>query len=70
MTEATSLAHRAMAERKKYEADAMQYQGEIADVRLELKITDERVSLLGSDRSVIFIVVVLVTKISGRIDPS
>jgi len=42
--EATSLAHRAVAERKKYEADAMQYQGQIADVRQELKIVDERVN--------------------------
>ena len=33
-----------MAERKKFEADAMQYQSEIADVRQEVKIAEERVS--------------------------
>ncbi|CAF2747637.1 unnamed protein product [Rotaria sp. Silwood2] len=43
LTEATSLANRAIAERKKFEADAMQYQGEILDVRQEIKIVDERV---------------------------
>jgi chromosome segregation ATPase len=47
--EATSLAHRAVAERKKYEADAMQYQGEILDVRQELKIVDERARKLAAD---------------------
>lgn len=46
LTEATSLANRAIAERKKYEADAMQYQGEVLDVRQELKIVEERVSQL------------------------
>ena len=44
LTEATSLANRAIAERRKYEADAMQYQGEVLDVRQELKIVEERVS--------------------------
>ena len=48
LTEATSLAHRAVAERKKYEADAMQYHSEVADVRQELKSVDERVTLLRS----------------------
>lgn len=39
----TSLANRAIAERKKFEADAMQYQSEVVDVRQEVKIVDERV---------------------------
>ena len=44
LTETTSLAHRAVAERKKFEADAMQYHSEVADARQELKSVDERVS--------------------------
>ena len=51
LTEATSLAHRAVAERKKYEADAIQYHSEVADVRQELKSVDERVTSLASRRS-------------------
>lgn len=43
LTEVTSMANRAVAERRKFEADAMQYQSEVADVRQELKIVDERV---------------------------
>ena len=43
LTEATSLTNRAIAERKKYEADAMQYQALVVDIRQELKIVDERV---------------------------
>lgn len=43
LTEATSLANRAIAERRKYEADAVQYQSEVLDVRQELKIVEERV---------------------------
>ncbi|CAF3576738.1 unnamed protein product [Rotaria sp. Silwood1] len=49
LTEATSLANRAIAERRKYEADAMQYQGEILDVRQELKIVDERARKLAAE---------------------
>ncbi|CAF5114064.1 unnamed protein product [Rotaria magnacalcarata] len=45
LAEVTSFANRAIAERKKFEADAIQYQGEIIDIRQELKIIDERVSL-------------------------
>ena len=43
MNEAVSVANRALAEKKKFEADAMQFQGEIMDIRQELKIVDERV---------------------------
>ena len=43
MNEAVSVANRAIAEKKKFEADAMQFQGEIIDIRQELKIVDERV---------------------------
>lgn len=48
LNEATSLANRAIAERKKYEADAMQFQAHIVEIRQELKITDERVGKLSS----------------------
>jgi len=49
LTEASSLANRAIAERKKYEADAMQYQGEIVGYRQELKIVDERARKLAAE---------------------
>ncbi|CAF1258268.1 unnamed protein product [Rotaria magnacalcarata] len=49
LTEANSLTSRAYAERKKFEADAMQYQGEIHDVRQELKIVDERARKLAAE---------------------
>jgi hypothetical protein len=44
LSEAISFANRAVAERKKFEADAIQYQGEVVDIRQELKIVDERVN--------------------------
>ena len=44
LSDALTAANRAIGERKKYEADAIQYQSEVADVRQELKIVDERVS--------------------------
>lgn len=47
----TSLANRAVAERKKFEADAMQYQSEVVDVRQEVKIVDERVKKQNTTKS-------------------
>ena len=44
VTETTTLFNRAIAERKKFEADALQYQGEVIEIRQELKIIDERVN--------------------------
>jgi len=49
LTEVTSLANRAIAERKKFEADAMQYQSEVVDVRQEVKIVDERARKLAAE---------------------
>ncbi|CAF4742364.1 unnamed protein product [Rotaria sp. Silwood1] len=49
LIEATSLANRAIAERKKFEADAIQLHGEILDIRQELKIVDERARKLGAE---------------------
>ena len=43
VAEVSSFLNRAIAERKKFEADASQYQCEIGDLRQELKIIDERV---------------------------
>jgi hypothetical protein len=44
LTEVTSLVNRAIAEKKKFEADALQYHGDIIDLRQELKLLDERVN--------------------------
>lgn len=52
MTEATSLANRAIAERRKFEADAVQYHSEVLDVRQELKIVEERVSSIDRKRKI------------------
>ncbi|CAF1134894.1 unnamed protein product [Adineta steineri] len=49
LTETVSFANRAIAERKKFEADAIQYQGEIADIRQELKIVEERARKFGAE---------------------
>ncbi|CAF4323712.1 unnamed protein product, partial [Adineta steineri] len=49
LSEASTLANRAIGERKKFEADAMQYHGEISGVRQELKSAEERVRKLAAE---------------------